>query len=680
MTGADGTGIGGQKGDGIMATGSIDTLSINTIRTLSMDAVQKANSGHPGLPMGAAPMAYVLWTRFLRHNPGDPRWPGRDRFVLSAGHGSMLLYSMLHLCGYLPLDELKHFRQLHSLTPGHPEYGLTPGVEATTGPLGQGFAMGVGMAMAAEHLSAQYNRPGFDLFPMHIYGLVSDGDIMEGISAEAASLAGHLGLGRLVYLYDDNHISLDGPTDLSFGEDVLQRFAAYGWHTQRVEDGNDLEALAKAIEAARSESALPSIIAVRTHIGYGSPHLQDTSKAHGSPLGPEEVRLTKRFYGWPEDAEFLVPPEVSEHFAALRPTGAKRQAEWEETLRRYAERYPQEASELRRVLAGELPTDWAKHLPTFGPADAQATRAASGKVLGALGPVLPELFGGSADLSGSNDTTLKDAGIFARGDRAGRNIYYGVREHAMGAAMNGIALFGGLRPYGGTFMTFSDYMRGSIRLAALQGLGVVYVFTHDSIGLGEDGPTHQPIEHLAALRAIPNLIVIRPADGNEVAAAWTVALGHTDGPTALVLSRQKLPVVSTPEGAAVRHGAYILREAAGGPPELILMGSGSEVGLIVAAAEQLSAAGRQVRVVSVPSMELFRAQPREYRESVLPRDCRHRLAVEAGVPMPWWEFVGSDGDILGLDHFGASAPAEALFREFGFTVENVVARASALLR
>ncbi len=664
------------------AESGIDELCINTIRTLSMDAVQQADSGHPGMPMGAAAMAYVLWMRFLRHNPADPSWPGRDRFVLSAGHGSMLLYSLLHLTGYdLPLEELKNFRQWGSRTPGHPEHGHTPGVEATTGPLGQGFATGVGMAIAAEALAARFNRPGFDLVPSTIYAIVSDGDLMEGVAAEAASLAGHLGLGRLVYLYDDNLISLDGPTDLSYGEDVAQRFAAYGWHTQRVADGNDLRALEAAIAAARQERDRPSLIAVRTHIGYGSPHFQDTSTAHGKALGAEEVRLTKRFYGWPEDREFYVPAEAQARFREALEVGARRQAEWDAVLRRYAEAHPQLAEEYRAALGGKLPPDWAQALPRFGPGDAQATRSAFGKAMNAVAAIDPGLLGGSADLSGSNDTTIKGSTAFSAADRAGRNLYYGVREHAMGAAMNGMALFGGVRPFGGTFLTFSDYMRGAVRLAALQGLPVIYVWTHDSIGLGEDGPTHQPVEHLSALRAMPNLVVLRPGDANETAGAWAAALRHRSGPVALILSRQKLPVL-TPAGEEalgnVARGAYILSEAEGGAPDLILLGTGSELQLVVEAGRRLAAAGRRVRVVSVPSCELFKAQAKEYRESVLPPACRRRLAVEAGAGQSWWQFVGLDGDVLSLEHFGASAPAERLAAEFGFTVDGVVARARAL--
>jgi transketolase len=659
----------------------LDGLCINTIRTLSIDAVEKATCGHPGMPMGAAAMAYVLWTRYLRHNPADPAWPGRDRFVLSAGHGSMLLYSLLHLTGYdLSLDELKNFRQLGSRTPGHPEHGLTPGVEATTGPLGQGFGMGVGMAIAAEHLAARFNRPGFDLVPARIYAIVSDGDLMEGVAAEAASLAGHLRLGRLIYLYDDNLVSLDGPTDLSYTDDAVRRFDAYGWHTQRVADGNDLQAVARAIEAAQRD-VRPSLIAVRTHIGFGSPNRQDSSEAHGKALGPEETRLTKQAYGWPLEPTFLVPEEARAHFRQCLDRGARLQDEWETTLRRYAERYPQEARAFRDALAGRLPDGWEQAVPAFGAADAQATRSAFGKAMNAVAAVAPTLLGGSADLSGSNDTTIRGSKPFSREERAGRNLYYGVREHAMGAAMNGIALFGGVRPFGGTFLTFSDYMRGSVRLAALQALPVIYVWTHDSIGLGEDGPTHQPVEHLSALRAVPHLLVLRPADANETAGAWVAALRHSRGPSALVLSRQKLPVITPAETAVenVARGGYVLLDAPGGTPELILLGTGSELQLALEAGKRLQTAGRRVRVVSMPSFELFKAQPKEYRDAVLPGSCRRRLAVEAASAQSWWEFVGLDGGVISMEGFGASAPAEQLFPHFGFTPENVVERARALL-
>ena len=643
--------------------------------------MEKANSGHPGMPMGAAAMAYALWTRHLRHNPADPAWFGRDRFVLSAGHGSMLLYAMLYLTGYnLSLEDLKQFRQFESRTPGHPEHGLTPGVEATTGPLGQGFGNGVGMAIAAEHLAARFNRPGFDIVPSTIYAIVSDGDLMEGVASEAASLAGHLRLGRLVYLYDDNSISLDGPTDLSFNEDVLERFAGYGWHTQRVEDGNDVEALDRAIAAAQAERERPSLIAVRTHIGFGSPNRHDSSEAHGKALGPEETRLTKQAYGWPESPDFIVPEAALQHFRRALPRGGELQRDWESVLQRYTATHPEAAAEFQQAVAGTLPAGWEAGVPAFGTQDAQATRSAFGKVLNSVAGRLPTLLGGSADLSGSNDTTIKGSPPFSAADRQGRNMYYGVREHAMGAAMNGIALFGGLRPFGGTFLTFSDYMRGSVRLAALQGLPVTYVWTHDSIGLGEDGPTHQPVEHLSALRAMPNLAVLRPADANETAGAFVQAMRRTTGPTALILSRQKLPVLTPADGSAERvgRGAYTLLDCEGAP-EVILMGTGSELQLAVEVGRRLQAAGRRARVVSVPCVELFKSQPKEYRDAVLPGSCRRRLAVEAGVGQSWWEFVGLDGDVVSLEHFGASAPAEKLFEAFGFTVDAVERRALALL-
>ncbi len=660
----------------------LDALCINTIRTLSIDAVERATCGHPGLPMGAAAAAYVLWTRYLRHNPAHPAWPGRDRFVLSAGHGSMLLYSLLHLTGYdLPLEEIRNFRQWGSRTPGHPEHGLTPGVEATTGPLGQGFGMGVGMAIAAEHLAARFNRPGFDLVPARIFALVSDGDLMEGVAAEAASLAGHLRLGRLVYLYDDNHVSLDGPTDLSYSDDAIARFQGYGWHTQSVADGNDLGAVARAIEAAIADPR-PSLIAMRTHIGFGSPNRQDSSEAHGKALGKEETILTKRAYGWPEAPDFLVPPEALARFRQALDRGRAYEAEWDAQLRRYTEAHPDAAREFRAALEGALPAGWERALPSFGPGDAMATRAAFGRAMNAVAPRLPTLLGGSADLSGSNDTTIKGSPAFSAERRDGRNLYYGVREHAMGAAMNGIALFGGARPFGGTFLTFSDYMRGSVRLAALQELPVLYIWTHDSIGLGEDGPTHQPVEHLSALRAMPGLHVLRPADPNETAAAFAAALRRADGPSALILSRQKVPVLTTAEQAAagVPRGAYVLLEAPGGRPDAILIGTGSELQLALEAGRRLQAEGRAARVVSMPCMELFKAQPEEYREAVLPGACRRRIAVEAGAGQSWWQFVGLDGDVVSLERFGASAPAEQLFARFGFSPEAVLERARALFR
>ena len=665
-------------------TENLDRLCINTIRTLAMDAVQKANSGHPGMPMGMADVAYVLWTRFLKHNPADPKWPDRDRFVLSAGHGSMLLYALLHLTGYdLPLEELKDFRQWGSRTPGHPEYGHTPGVETTTGPLGQGFANGVGMAIAERFLAATFNRPGFPIFDHYTYAIVSDGDLMEGISHEAASLAGHLGLGKLIYLYDDNDISIEGSTDITFTEDVAARFRAYGWHVQTV-DGYDLAAIEAAIRAARAETDRPSLIICRTHIGYGSPNKQDTASVHGAPLGEEEVRLTKEALGWPPDARFLVPPEALAVFRRALDEGREAQARWEAMFERYAREYPKEAALLRRLWAGELPEGWEEAIPTFSPADGPlATRKASGVVLNALADALPTLIGGSADLAPSNATLLKGYKDFQRETPTGRNLRFGVREHAMGAILNGMALHGGVIPYGGTFLVFSDYMRPAVRLAAMMGVGVVYVWTHDSVWIGEDGPTHQPVEHLAALRAIPNLVLIRPCDANETAVAWKVALKRRDGPTALILTRQSLPILDRSGMAGpenLERGAYVLRDAPEGRPDIILIGTGSEVHLALAAQEGLAERGIRARVVSMPSWKLFDAQPPEYRARVLPPDVPARLAIEAAVPMGWERYVGPQGAVMGLDRFGASAPYKVLMEKFGFTPEAVVERALRLLR
>jgi transketolase len=654
----------------------LDQLAIDTIRTLSMDAVQKANSGHPGAPMGMAPMAYALWTRFLRHAPSEPGWPNRDRFVLSAGHASMLLYSLLYLTGYgLELEYLESFRQWGSLTPGHPEHGLTPGVEATTGPLGQGFANGVGMAIAAQRLAAEFNRPGFPLFDHYVYAICSDGDLQEGVAAEAASLAGHLKLGKLLYLYDDNHIQLDGPTAMAFSEDVLARFAAYGWHTSRVEDGNDVAAIEAAIEAARRDER-PSLVAVRTHIGYGAPTKHDSSKSHGSPLGEEEVRGAKVAYGWDPDKHFYVPDEVLAFYRGAVPAGEKLVAEWRELLAGYARQYPKEAAELERRLACRRPDGWDKGLKTYAIGDGVATRKAGQEALNALAGPLPELFGGAADLSESNLTDIEGAAMLEAGQPDGRNVRFGVREHAMGGIANGIALYGGFIPYAGTFLTFSDYMRGSVRLAALQKLRLVYVWTHDSIGLGEDGPTHQPVEQVAALRAMPQLNVIRPGDPNEAAAAWAAAVSVCEGPTALILTRQKLPVLTgTAEKAraGVARGGYVLRDASGdaAKPDLILVATGSELQLAVAAAENLEKEGIRTRVVSLPSWELFEAQPAAYRESVLPGACRRRVTIEAGSPLGWERYAGDEGAIVGIDRFGASAPAERIFEAFGFTVDRL---------
>ncbi len=656
---------------------TLDQLAINTIRTLSMDAVQKANSGHPGAPMGMAPMAYTLWTRFLRHAPGDPSWPNRDRFLLSAGHASMLLYSLLYLTGYgLTLEDLQSFRQWGSLTPGHPEHGHTKGVEATTGPLGQGFANGVGMAIAQRRLAAEFNRPGHRLIDHHVYAICSDGDLQEGISAEAASLAGHLSLGKLVYLYDDNHIQLDGPTAMAFSDRTLERFDSYGWHTARVEDGNDVAAIGAAIEAARVDER-PSLIAVRTHIGYGAPTKHDSQKAHGSPLGEEEIRGAKQFYGWDPDKHFFVPEEALGLFRAAVPAGEKLVDEWREALARYARDYPAEADQLERRLAGRLPDGWTNGLKTYAIGDGLATRKASSEAINTLGAVLPELFGGSADLSESNLTDIDGGGLLEADHPGGRNIRFGVREHAMGGIANGIALYGGFIPYVATFLTFSDYMRGSVRLAALTHLRVVYVWTHDSIGLGEDGPTHQPIEQVAALRAMPNLTVIRPGDANEAAAAWICAVESRDGPTALILTRQKLPILAgTAEKArvGVARGGYILRHASGAAarPDLILIGTGSELQLAMAVAETLEKEGIRTRVVSLPSWERFEAQDEAYRESVLPSACRKRVTIEALSPFGWERYAGDEGAIVGIDRFGASAPAEEIFRAFGITAERLI--------
>jgi len=661
---------------------SLDQRCINTIRTLAMDGVQKANSGHPGMPMGMADVAYVLWHRFLKHSPSDPSWPDRDRFILSAGHGSMLLYSLLHLTGYdLPLEELKNFRQWGSRTPGHPEYGLTPGVETTTGPLGQGFANGVGMAVAERFLAATFNRPGFPIFDHFTYGIVSDGDLMEGVSHEAASLAGHLGLGKIIYLYDDNKISIEGSTDLAFTEDVMARFRAYGWHVQEV-DAYDLDQIDAAIRAARAETSRPSLIACHSHIAYGSPGKQDTAGAHGAPLGEEEVRLAKEALGWPPDAQFYIPDEVLAEFRKAVEKGKAAEARWRETFERYKVEYPEEAELLEALWAGKLPEGWEASLPTFAPEDGPlATRKASGAVLNALAPALPTLIGGSADLAPSNNTLLKAYGDFQRDNPAGRNLHFGVREHAMGGMLNGLAMHGGIRPYGGTFLVFSDYMRPSVRLAAMMHQPVIYVWTHDSAWIGEDGPTHQPIEHLAALRAIPNLVVIRPADANETVAAWRVALERTDGPTALALSRQKLPILSETDreaGETVARGAYILADSSG-EPGVILIASGSEVHLALEARDSLVEKGVAVRVVSMPSWELFDVQPASYRETVLPRDVTARLAIEAGVAQGWKKYVGDAGDVLSLDHFGASAPYKKLMEQFGFTAQAVVDRVLRLL-
>ena len=662
----------------------LEQLCINTIRMLAADGVEKARSGHPGMPMGAAAMAYVLWTRFLRHNPKNPAWPDRDRFVLSAGHGSMLLYSLLHLSGYdLSLADLNNFRQWGSKTPGHPEHGLTPGIETTTGPLGQGFANGIGMAIAEAHLAAVFNRPGSDIVNHWTYGIVSDGDLMEGISHEAASLAGHLGLGKLIYLYDDNHISIEGSTDLAFTEDRLARFAAYGWHVQQVSDGNDLSAVETSIAAAQKERQRPSLIAVRTHIGFGSPNKQDTAGVHGEPLGAEELALTKQHLGWPLDPPFYIPDNALAHFRLAEQNGAKLEQAWKAAFANYAKNYPELADRWRQAEEGILPPGWDGDIPFF-PADSKgmATRVASGKVLNSITPRVDNLMGGSADLAPSTKTLIDGEKDFQPGDHQGRNMRFGVREHAMGGILNGMALHRGLIPYGATFLIFSDYMRPSIRLAALMNLHVIYVFTHDSIGLGEDGPTHQPIEQLAALRAIPNLVVIRPCDANETAEAWKVALTREAGPVALVLTRQNLPVLNHTAGepaGGLQRGAYVIRDPDKGRPDLILMASGSEVHIALEAAVMLTGKGLAVRVVSLPSWELYEEQSEEYLRQVLPPEVNARVAIEAGSPLGWHRYVGLRGDVVALTHFGASAPYQVLYEKFGLTAERVVEKALSVL-
>jgi transketolase len=662
----------------------LDQIAVNTIRFLAVDMVEKANSGHPGAPMGQAAMAYVLWTRHLSHNPANPDWPNRDRFILSCGHASALLYALLHLSGYdLSLEEIQRFRQLGSKTPGHPEHHLTPGVETTTGPLGQGISNAVGMAIAERIASARFNRPGFEIVDHRTWVFASDGDLMEGVASETCSLAGHLGLGKLNVFYDDNKISIDGPTSLTFSEDVKKRFRAYGWHVRTVDDANDLEALDHAAEAAKAETSRPTLVIVRTHIGYGSPNKQDTAGVHGSPLGAEEVDLTKKALGWPLEPLFHIPVEAREAFGPIQEEGRKAEAAWTDLLTGYRAEHRELASELERRLAGELPEGWERHLPVFSPDDGPlATRKASGAVLAALAEPVPDLVGGSADLTPSNNTYLPSDGDFSNENPVFRNLRFGVREHGMGSLLNGLALSKLFIPYGGTFLVFSDYMRASIRLAAVMELPVIYVFTHDSIFLGEDGPTHQPISQLLSLRAIPRLTVIRPADANETVAAWAVALRERDHPTALILSRQKIPILpgTADRGrTGVARGGYVLAEAAVGDAVLILLASGSEVSLALEARQRLEEENIPTRVVSLPSWELFEAQNAAYRESVLPSAVRKRLAIEAGVPLGWERYVGDEGEILGIDRFGASAPYRDLEEPYGFTVDQVVRRASALL-
>jgi transketolase len=669
-------------------TPELDQLCINTIRALSLDAVQKAESGHPGLPLGAAPMAYVLWTRFLRHNPQNPKWANRDRFLLSAGHGSMLLYSLLYLTGYdLPLEELKNFRQFGSKTPGHPEYGMTPGVEITTGPLGQGFANGVGMAIGAAHLSAKFNQPDFLVVDHYVYAIVSDGDLMEGVASEAASLAGHLRLGKLIYLYDDNRVTIEGFTDLAFSENVPRRFESYGWHTLVVEDGNDLDAIEQAVRDAQAVTDRPSLISVKTTIGYGMP-TAGTRKAHSDAPGAEAVRETKRHLGWPEDKDFYVPDEALAHFREAVERGARHEQEWDGLVKSYEEKHAELAQSFRVTMSGDLPEGWEQHLPSFEDAKPMATRQASGEVINALAPHMPMLIGGSADLGPSNNTDIKEGGSFEAGSYEGRILHFGVREHAMGSTMTGISLNGGLIPFGGTFLTFSDYMRPAIRLAALSEVQVIYVFTHDSIGLGEDGPTHQPVEHLAALRTIPHLFVIRPADAHETREAWRIGILRRNLPTALALTRQKVPLIDrslyrSADGA--RRGAYTLAEATDAnnepaTPALILIGTGSEVSLCLEARAHLQKDGVPTRVVSMPCMELFEEQAEDYKREVLPPSVTARLSVEAGVRQGWDRYVGPAGGAVCLERFGASAPGAVALRELGFNLENVLAHARALLQ
>jgi transketolase len=661
---------------------NIDDLCINTIRALSMDAVQKANSGHPGAPMGLAPAAYILWTRVMKHNPENPGWLDRDRFVLSAGHASMLLYSLLHLSGYaLTLDDIKNFRQWNSKTPGHPEFGHTPGVETTTGPLGQGFANAVGMAMAERHLAARFNSPGHEIVDHYTYMICGDGDMMEGISSEAASLAGHLGLGKLICIYDDNKISIEGSTEIAFTEDVALRFKAYHWHILNVDDGNDIDAIYNAIQAAKAQTGRPSLIVLRTHIAYGSPNKQDTADAHGAPLGEEEVRLAKKSLGLPEDALFNIPDAVRHHFTQCVEAGREAEAGWQEKFQAYNKKYPDMAIKWVDAMSGFLTTGWDEDIPEFSVSDGPiATRAASGKVLNAIASKLPTLIGGSADLAPSNKTFLNTSHEFQKDAYDGRNIRFGVREHAMGGIMSGMFLHHGLRPYGGTFLVFADYLRPALRVAAIMKIPVIYIFTHDSIAVGEDGPTHQPVEHLASLRAIPGITVIRPADASETAQAWRQAIKTTTGPVVLILSRQKLPVLkSNAIEDGLTKGAYVLADC-DGKPDIILIGTGSEVHIILAAKARLLEKGVAARVVSMPSWELFEKTSQKYKDRVLLPDVQTRLAVEAGSPMGWCRYVGTSGAVIGINSFGASAPGGIVMEKYGFTPDHVVEKALELVK
>jgi len=662
---------------------NIDNLSINTIRFLAVDAVQKANCGHPGMPMGCAPIVHSLFTKFMKYNPSNPKWLNRDRFVLSAGHGSMLLYSILHLCGFdISLDDLKKFRQWDSITPGHPEYGLTPGVETTTGPLGQGFANAVGMAIAQEHLASMFNKDDYKILDHYIYGICSDGDLMEGISHEAASLAGHLKLAKLIFFYDDNSITIDGSTDLSYSEDTEKRFESYGWQVLNIDDVNDLPQIEKSVAAAQMETRKPTLIITKTHIGFGSPNKQDTSGIHGSALGEEEVKLTKQNLGWNYDELFFIPDEVKAKFDDVVNNVKKYEDNWNNLFEEYKKEFPQDAELFLNLMSGNTGDDWKSSLPVFTDySEKVATRSASGKVLNSIAPKLPALIGGSADLAPSNNTFLKEFEIFSAENRSGRNFHFGIREHGMGGILNGIAAYGGIIPYGGTFLVFSDYMRPSIRLAALSGFKVIYVFTHDSIGLGEDGPTHQPVEHVVALRAIPGLLVLRPGDANETVKAWEVALEHKGGPVALILTRQKLSVInreSYADAEGLKQGAYILKDT-NGKPDIIIMASGSEVGLSLEAAERLDTVGIKTRVVSFPSMELFERQDKAYKEKVLPSKVKIKLSVEAGVTGNWPKYTGRKGANISIESFGASAPVNVIFEKYGFSVDNIVKTSKNLL-
>lgn len=664
-------------------TNELDQQAINTLRFLAVDAIQKANSGHPGMPMGCAPIAYTLYSNFMNHNPKNPKWLNRDRFILSAGHGSMLLYGILHLCGYdVSMDDLKNFRQWNSKTPGHPEFGHTPGVETTTGPLGQGFANAVGMAIAEEHLAAQFNKEEYKILDHFIYGICSDGDLMEGLSHEAASIAGHLKLGKLIFLYDNNHISIDGSTSLSFSEDIEKRFLSYEWQTLKVDDVNNLEKLNAAITEAQNETGKPSLIICNTHIGFGSPNKQDTSSVHGSPLGEEEVKLTKKNLNWPVDKTFFIPDEVTELFKTVINEGNKKEEKWNDLFEEYKNKYPEDAKLFTDLMNGNYGDEWKKHLPHFN-ADEKpiATRSSSGKTLNAIAETLPALFGGSADLHPSTNTYMNDYGSLSSENYGARNIHYGIREHGMASILNGMAIYGGVIPFGATFFVFSDYLRPAIRLASLSKIRPIYVFTHDSIGLGEDGPTHQPVEHLAALRAIPNVVVIRPADANESVHAWQAAIEHKGSPVALILTRQKLQVIDNSKYAGADNllkGAYILKESEN-DLKLILMASGSEVELILSTAEKLEAEGIGTRVVSFPSWELFEAQPVEYKESVFPKNLKARVSVEAGVKQGWEKYIGDEGVSISIERFGSSAPYKTIFENYGFTADNVYKTAKELL-